>query len=82
MEGIVVYGPQGCGKSANAGLLAKHFGKTRIVEGDDWQPGEPLPGDTLVTTNRPPELLKGYRTVEFFSAMQAIKRQALRIRRA
>ncbi len=48
---VVVYGPQGCGKSAHARLLAKHYGKSRIV--DDWTPGAPLSSDTLALTNVP-----------------------------
>jgi hypothetical protein len=47
--GIVIYGPQGCGKSTHATALARHYGKTRIV--DDWMPGRQLPSDTLALTN-------------------------------
>jgi Holliday junction resolvasome RuvABC ATP-dependent DNA helicase subunit len=49
--GIVIYGPQGCGKTTHAAALARHYGKTRIV--DDWTPGGPVPDDTLVLTNVP-----------------------------
>ncbi len=48
---IVIYGPNGCGKSRYAVALAKHFGKTRIV--DDWTPGSRLDDDTLALTNVP-----------------------------
>lgn len=47
--GIVIYGPQGCGKSTHAAALARHYGKTRIV--DDWTPSRPVPADTLALTN-------------------------------
>jgi cytidylate kinase len=49
--GIVIYGPQGCGKSTHASALARHYGKTRIV--DDWLPGAPLRADTIALTNVP-----------------------------
>jgi replication-associated recombination protein RarA len=48
-RGIVVYGPQGCGKTTHAAALARHYGKTRIV--DDWTPSRPVPADTLALTN-------------------------------
>lgn len=49
--GVVIYGPAGCGKTTHAVALAASFGKTRIV--DDWQPGGPLPADTLALTSEP-----------------------------
>lgn len=49
--GVVVCGPQGCGKTTYACALARHFGKTRIV--DDWTPGGPVPANTLALTNQP-----------------------------
>jgi energy-coupling factor transporter ATP-binding protein EcfA2 len=48
---IVIYGPSGCGKSTHACALARHYGKTRIV--DDWTPGSRLGDDTLALTNVP-----------------------------
>ena len=48
-QGVVIYGPQGCGKSAHATALANHYGKTRVV--DDWEPGGPVPADTLALTS-------------------------------
>lgn len=47
--GVVIYGPAGCGKTTHAAALAKHYGKTRIV--DDWTPGGPVPADTLALTS-------------------------------
>ena len=49
--GTVIYGPQGCGKTTHAVALARHYGKTRIV--DDWQPGGPVPSNTLALTSAP-----------------------------
>jgi hypothetical protein len=51
VKGVVIYGPQGCGKSKHAAVLAQHYGKDRIV--DDWMPGGPVPADTIVLTNIP-----------------------------
>jgi len=34
-KSIVVYGPQGCGKTRNAKRIAAHFRLTKIVEADD-----------------------------------------------
>lgn len=47
--GIVIYGPQGCGKTRHAYALANHFGLAFID--DDWMPGDPIQADTLALTN-------------------------------
>lgn len=49
--GTVIYGPQGCGKTTHAVALARHYGKTRIV--DDWEPSGPVPANTLALTSAP-----------------------------
>jgi len=46
---VIVYGPQGCGKTSNAKVLAQHFGFSNIK--DNWMPGDELPEDTLALTN-------------------------------
>ena len=47
---VVVYGPQGCGKTRNAEKLMRHFGMKRIV--DDWTPSDAAPArGALVLTN-------------------------------
>ena len=48
-KAVIIYGPQGCGKTCRAIELATFYGKTRII--DDWQPGMPLPSDALVLTS-------------------------------
>jgi thymidylate kinase len=50
-DATVIYGPDGCGKTTHAVVLAKHFGKSRIV--DDWTPGGRLDADTLALTSTP-----------------------------
>ena len=48
---IVVYGPQGCGKTTNAGAIARAYGLASIA--DDWAPGKPLPANALALTHVP-----------------------------
>ena len=46
---VIVYGPQGCGKSSNAGQLGQHFGVFSLI--DDWEEGEAVPpSDHLILT--------------------------------
>lgn len=42
---VVVYGPQGCGKTTNAAYLARAFVAAQVL--DNWLPGDPLPPDAL-----------------------------------
>jgi len=37
-KSIIVYGPQGCGKTTNAEKMRKAFNLKKIVDG--WEPGE------------------------------------------
>lgn len=66
--GVVIYGPEGCGKSRNAAALARHYGKSVIV--DDWQPhaGNRVPANALVLTNASPA---PHGAIEFSAAMRA-----------
>jgi hypothetical protein len=48
-KSVIVYGPQGCGKTRWAERIAKHFGLTRIVDG--WGCSVFLPHGTLYLTN-------------------------------
>lgn len=34
-KSVVVYGPQGCGKTRHAKRIAAHFGLKKVVEADD-----------------------------------------------
>ncbi|MBU1330902.1 MAG: hypothetical protein KJ884_01995 [Gammaproteobacteria bacterium] len=48
----LVYGPEGCGKTRDAGVIAQALGLTEIV--DNWHPGQPVPRTkALVLTNVP-----------------------------
>lgn len=49
MSGIIIYGPQGCGKSRDVEKLARHYQKDMVI--DAWSPGDPLPDNALALTN-------------------------------
>jgi len=48
-KSVIVYGPQGCGKTLNARRIAKHFGLARIE--DDYTGGRVRATGTLYLTN-------------------------------
>lgn len=62
---VFIHGPQGCGKSKHAAALAKHYGKTTII--DDWHVGTPIPAHALALTSM--SNIEG--AIEFDAAMQA-----------
>lgn len=49
---VVIYGPQRCGKTANAQELREHFGLQSVIEDWDGHSSYPLQ-DTLVLTENP-----------------------------
>lgn len=60
---IVVYGPQGCGKTRQAQTLAAQHGCESIV--DEWHEGAALvPGALHLTNVRPSSLPQGVALVE------------------
>ena len=63
--GILIYGPQGCGKSIMAPLLARHYGKRVVVE--NWYSDEMPPAHVLALTSDRDMLSKG--AIEFFRAL-------------
>jgi len=60
---VIVYGPQGCGKTNASDRLMRHFGCTELV--DDWDGESPLPDGALALTNRKPVPPVGARVVPF-----------------
>ena len=51
-KSVLVHGPQGCGKTSNAAVIASALGLKHVR--DDLQPGDPVPLlDTLVLTCTP-----------------------------
>eukprot|EP01034_Spumella_vulgaris_P033651 gene33651-41517_t len=51
---VVIFGPQGCGKTRNASALAKHYGKSVVYDYDEAPSArriQSLPAEALVLTN-------------------------------
>lgn len=64
---VIVYGPQGCGKSLNRGALLEHFAGLDAIQ-DGWDGASPVYPGALVLTNVPPgefEVPDGARVVAF-----------------
>jgi len=57
---VVVYGPQGCGKTHHAPQIMKALGLNHIIEADDLH-GRPYPRyrALLLTNQRPPASYRG-----------------------
>lgn len=82
---MIVYGPQGCGKSRHAERLRKHFHLHKVVEADFDSVYDQLSthasrvrfklGSTLYLTNEPPPPgLEFRRIMSFEEAMQEMRR--------
>ncbi|MDY0072965.1 MAG: hypothetical protein RBR77_09985 [Thauera sp.] len=68
---IIVYGPQGCGKTTEAECLARHFGCIEVM--DDWKGEDCLPPGGLVLTCADTFAVPdGWRSVAFEDAMAEI----------
>jgi len=52
MKSVVIYGPEGCGKSLLSQDMKKHFGCTAVVDG--WDGEADLPDGVLAITNVKP----------------------------
>jgi MoxR-like ATPase len=50
MSAVIIYGPQGCGKTRNGPALAEHFGKRWISDYDGRRPSQ-YPAHALVLTS-------------------------------
>lgn len=53
---VIIYGPQGSGKTTNAGKLMEYYGLKHLIDdgedelGNSWRHGDPIPEGTLVLT--------------------------------
>jgi MoxR-like ATPase len=54
MTSVLVYGPQGCGKTQNAKRLARHFGVSIIIDGEGLPDRLLKTQDALFLTNSLP----------------------------
>jgi nicotinamide riboside kinase len=54
-KAVIIYGPQGSGKTQHAEVIARAYGKTRIIDGYDVRKAyqQAFPDDALVLTNDP-----------------------------
>lgn len=64
--GVVITGPQGCGKSRNAELLRRYYALGRVLDDGRWSAGDPIPRDTLVLTHEDDQ-----RAISFATAFTA-----------
>ena len=71
----IVYGPEGCGKTTKAQVIANALGLSKIL--DNWSAGAPVPPmDTLVLTNADnPAFYYPGRVLTFDQAMRLVVRQ-------
>jgi len=71
-KSVVIYGPQGCGKTTNSVALAKFFGVNRIVDGGLVPAPAKCGMDTLYLTNQRPEWAEDHdrRVIAFADAMR------------
>jgi hypothetical protein len=69
-KAVIIYGPQGCGKSRHKGDLAAFYGKTLIIDG--WTPDVRLPVESIALTSFGG--IDG--AIDFDDAMLAMRRAA------
>ena len=71
---IVIYGPPASGKTRNRDMLAKHFGKSLIVDG--WDGRSRLADDALaLCIALPSDLPRRYRAVSIADALRQVSLQ-------
>ena len=68
---VIIYGPQGCGKTRNKEALRKAVGCDEVV--DDWEPGDPVERNTLYLTWHPRPSAPGAKRVRVMPFDAAIK---------
>jgi len=66
-RGVLIYGPQGCGKSIMAPLIAMHLGLDTVVE--FWPLNKPVPAGVLAMTSDRQMLNQG--AIDYFEVLQA-----------
>ena len=56
-KSVIVYGPQGCGKTRNAEAILKHFNLRQVLDDVFSLKGAPVFGTPILTCLRPEELV-------------------------
>lgn len=77
---VLVYGPQGCGKTTNAERLRRHFGCTSVQDDGLYLDGPQhkiVDGALHLTSKQPVTEIPDVRVLSFAEAMAEIKRAAV-----
>lgn len=69
MSIVIVYGPQGIGKTTHGEALRRHYKCSRVVE---WEGGPLREGDLALTNESPPYDVPGATAVAFETAKRAL----------
>ena len=73
VQSIVVYGPQGCGKTRNAHRIAQALGLSTIVDGFEPCIGHPWPREgALLLSHTPPPGWFRHPVLSFDEAMKRV----------
>lgn len=76
---VVIYGPQGCGKTMHAEALREHFELDQVVDEWDGQSRFPHTGALVLTHNPNPDIKPGVRTLHFGAAMREMNGEARQV---
>jgi cytidylate kinase len=74
-DSVIVYGPQGCGKTRNARRIARALGLKRIVDGFSFDDRRFDKQDTLLLTNEEPPA-HARRAMSYDDAMRRVRARA------
>jgi hypothetical protein len=71
MNIVIIYGPQGCGKTRRTQQFKDHFKCARVI--DDWNGIDPLQdGDLALTCLNPPFKIVEARSIPYVNAKQVV----------
>jgi replication-associated recombination protein RarA len=67
VRGVLIWGPQGCGKTKNADILLEHFGKKRVME--EWE-NHDVPADSIALACENAKDIPG--AISFWEALRLV----------